>query len=215
METTYSPHCGGWFSNEPHSSTGSSSILIIPKIALVACLMFNAGTGAYVDDLARLRHNTQNGSFVCGPELFYSLETVYTRNTAEDVAKIRDVFSPAISDLAKCFQVSRQTIYNWLNGEQPTSEHSEKLEDLAIAADMFVESGMSVSGSLFKRKLHNGKTFFEVVRDGGSARDAVKLMIQITSREAGQKKILAARFAGRKAVQNNADVDLMAANDGV
>lgn len=215
METTYSSYYGGWLSNKPRSSTGSSSITMVPKIALVACLMFNAGTGAYADDHVRLRHNTQHGSFVCGPELFYSSETAYTRNAAEDVARVRDVFNPAISDLAKCFQVSRQTIYNWLNGEQLTPEHSEKLEDLAIAADMFAESGIPATGSLIKRKLHNGKTLFEVVRDGGSARDAVQMLIQITTRETSQRELLAARFAGRKAIQNNADVDFMAANDGV
>ena len=129
--------------------------------------------------------------------------------------QIRKVLSPAMSDLAKSFNVSRQTIYNWLNGEQPTPEHTARLRDLALVADIFAEAGVPVNSVLLKRKVIKGKNLFEIIREGGSIRDAAQLLLQIVRSETSQRERLTARFAGRKISQPFADSDIMAANDEV
>ncbi len=173
------------------------------------------GTGAYADDLSRLQQHRLNGHTSSLRMQSYAVKELPERTSVENLERIRKVFAPAVSDLAKCFSVSRQTIYNWLNGEQAASDHAERLRDLALAADMFNESGQVVNGPILKRKFLNGKNMFEVILDGGSAKDAALLLLQIVRRETSQRELLAARLSGRKILQSSADSDLMSENDAV
>jgi DNA-binding transcriptional regulator YiaG len=216
MGTVY-PNRGGWFDDQK-DSTGSSSVATATRCALAASLIslsVFSGTGASANDLEQLRNLQTNGPIVSNPIKVCTVESSPARSSVENLERIRSVFAPAVSDLAKTFNVSRQTIYNWLNGEQPTIEHTAKLKDLALAADTFAGAGIKVSGILLKRKITDGKNMFEVVQSGGSAADAAQLLMQIIKRESEQKERLAARYAGRTASQTSADSDLMAANDVV
>ena len=215
METVYSNR-GGWFSDR-QNSTGASACYLsgIPKYMLLASLFVGPGTGALADDISLLRQDRKNESIISNPTKIFIAETKSARTSAENMEQIRKVLSPAMSDLAKSFNVSRQTIYNWLNGEQPTPEHTARLRDLALVADMFAEAGVPVNSVLLKRKVIKGKNLFEVIREGRSARDAAQLLLQIVRSETIQRERLAARFAGRKVFQPSADSDIMAANDEV
>jgi DNA-binding transcriptional regulator YiaG len=212
MGTAYSNR-GGWFGNQVDSTGGPSSLISVPVYILAASLFVSAGTGAFADDLTRLRQHRINKTTISNPMQNGALELAAARTSAEDVERIRTILSPAMSDLAKTFNVSRQTIYNWLKGEQPTPEHTAKLKDLASAADAFADAGVPVNGILLKRKVIGGKSLFEVVGDGGSARDAAQLLLQVVLRETDQRERLVARFAGRKVFQPSADFDEMVAND--
>ena len=212
METGYSDR-GGWFINRPNSTGDSSCWSSIPKYVLAASLLVAAGTGALADDLTRLQQQRPNDSTISNSVKINVFETTYIRTPAEDMARIRDSLSPAMSDLAKSFNVSRQTIYNWLNGENPTSEHIVKLKDFALAADTFAAAGINMSGILLKRKITNGRNLFEYVQSGGAAVDAAQLLTQIIKQEREQKERITARYAGRTTSQSFADSDLMAAND--
>lgn len=216
MDTGYSNR-GGWFGDQKNS-TGSSSLATASRCALAASLIslsVFSGTGAAANDLEQLRKFQTNGPIVSNPIRVCTFESTSARSFVENLERIRSVFAPAVSDLAKTFNVSRQTIYNWLNGEQPTIEHTTRLKDLALAADTFADEGIKVSGILLKRKIIDGKNIFEIVQSGGSAADAAQLLMQIIKRESEQKARLAARYAGRTASQSFADSDLMAANDVV
>jgi predicted transcriptional regulator len=108
------------------------------------------------------------------------------------------VLKPAVTEVASLFGVSRQTIYDWQNGAQPTQANAGKLEDLAAAADVFVAEGISVTPYLLKRRIAGGKTVFEVFRDGGDTENAARQLAQMVLRESNQRRILEARMAGRK-----------------
>ena len=62
----------------------------------------------------------------------------HLRGPEGDLAQIRAVFKPSISDIAGIFGVSRQSVYNWIAGEKPSQESVERLDDLARAADLFL-----------------------------------------------------------------------------
>lgn len=212
METAYR---GGWFGNQ-QSATGESPYLKgIQNLILATGLFITTGTGVYADDVSRLRQQPRNESALSNPLKVYSVETKPERTPAEQIDQIRGVLSPAVSDLAKSFGVSRQTIYNWLNGEQPKPEHTIRLREFALAADLFAESGIPVNSATLKRKIIKGKNLFEIVSEGGSARDAAQILIQIVQREISQRERLDARLAGRKIGRPSADSDIMAANDEV
>lgn len=214
MEAAFSNR-GGWFAEQQTATGALSGVVSVSKYFLVAGLLVCAGTGALSDDHSRLQRGRLREPLPASSAMNYATEAEYARTPVEALQKIREILHPAVSDLAKCFKVSRQAIYNWQNGEQPSTEHATKLNDLALAADIFAESGKPVSGHILKRKIVNGKNLFEVVQDGGSAVETARLMLDILGREAKQRKLLSARFAGRSASQGFDDSDIMPANDRV
>jgi transcriptional regulator with XRE-family HTH domain len=209
------PSSGGWFADKLTSTGALSGGINISKYDLVSNLLERTGTGAFLDNFRRLRQNRFQKSFLSSPVMEYVVEEKYIRSPVEDLQRIREILQPAVSDLARCLKVSRQAIYNWQNGEQSSVNHAAKLNDLALAADMFAESGKPVSGYILKRKIVNEKNLFEVVQDGGSAIGAARLLLHIIGREASQRELLSARFAGRSASRSFDDSDLMQTNDKV
>jgi transcriptional regulator with XRE-family HTH domain len=115
----------------------------------------------------------------------------------QNLARIRKVFHPSIIELANLFGVSRQAIYDWQAGKGISSEHSEKLETLAKASAILASPGVPLS-QLLRRKLPGGKTFFEIVKDGGSAELAALKLLDLAKRDTEQRQRLEARLSGRK-----------------
>jgi transcriptional regulator with XRE-family HTH domain len=135
------------------------------------------------------------------------------RTPAEDLQRIRDILSPGMLNLAIIFGVSRQAIYNWLNGEQPRPEHLAKLKDFAQAADFLAEAGIALTGAVLKRPVIDGKNLFEIAQGDNSIQDAAKLLVQAVKREMKQRERLTNRFAGRKVVSRSVESDFPAIND--
>lgn len=139
-------------------------------------------------------------------------EVAHERTPVEDLARIREVLKPAVSDLAITFGVSRQSVYNWLNGESVAQENVAKLQDLAHAADVLAREGLTSNAALLKRKFANGRTLMQVAQAGESARDAALQLVHIHNREKAQRERMAARFANRPNATPSADFDLPLAN---
>ncbi|PTB27771.1 hypothetical protein C9I56_16280 [Paraburkholderia caribensis] len=118
-----------------------------------------------------------------------------------------------MSDLATTLGVSRQSVYNWLNGEQVADENAARLQDLAQAADVLDHEGIAVNAALLKRKFANGRTLMQVAQAGESARDAALVLVQIHRRETAQRERMNARFADRAKTPATADFDLPPSND--
>jgi transcriptional regulator with XRE-family HTH domain len=137
----------------------------------------------------------------------------HVRTPQENIAQIRAVFKPSIAELASIFNVSRQTVYNWISGEKPSLESVEKLNDLATAADLFLTEGSTSSSFLARRKLENGKTLVEIVRDGGSAQNAARALLQIAQKEISQRQTLQRRLANRTPAQEYSDIGSPMLND--
>jgi len=200
---------GGWFNDQP-ASTGSS--FSTNKVAcLFAATMLAVGTGGAIDYHWWQQH--KSGSIMPTTLKVPTIEVAPVRSPAEDLERVREIFSPAISDLARALGVSRQAVYNWVNGEQPKPEHLAKLRALAQAADAVAEAGIPVTGALLKRKVVDGNNLFEVGQFGGSVRDAVQLLIQLVRHETEQRERMTARFADRKGSSRSVESDFPAAND--
>jgi len=201
---------GGWFANQPESTGASLSMAKV--VNLLAATMLGVGTGGAIGLHFLRQHqleNVRSSTFLKVP----TIETAFVRGALDDLARIREVFSPAISDLAKALGVSRQAVYNWTNGEQPKPEHLAKLSDFAQAADVIAEAGIPVNGALLKRKIVENKNLFEVVQSGGSARNTAQFLVQVLRRESEQRQRIAARFSNRKESSRSAESDFPAPND--
>jgi|TARA_Y100001937_G_scaffold22972_1_gene32890 transcriptional regulator with XRE-family HTH domain len=195
---TFTSHAGGW-GRRP--STGATLGLVILASTTIPGV---TNTGYLV---------------VCNtapPKEAISNFTVPTpenveRLPSENLKVIRDYFKPAISDLASAFGVTRQSIYNWVNGAPVNEENYSKLQDLARAADVLVLEGIEMNISLLKRKFSGGKTLFQIVSSGGSAQEAARQLATVYKREQEQRAYLDKLRAKRQSGAQSADFDLPAA----
>ena len=97
----------------------------------------------------------------------------------EYLNRIEQVLQVSVSDLAKMLGVSRQAIYKWKNGESIGLESAHKLEQLALAADVFIESGTEITPFMLRRTVKNDQNFLELVQQGNSAVEAAQILVQL------------------------------------
>jgi transcriptional regulator with XRE-family HTH domain len=159
---------------------------------------FVAGTlGLLTPDYFAQRGATSNWPF----SLVSNERTVLgnvQNSIAQAIFRIREIFKLTITELAALSGVSRQTVYDWQSGKGITVVHADRLEELSKAADLFADSGLSISPRILRRKLTSGKTLFDVIRDGEPAEEATRSLIQMLRREGEQRRSLDARLANRK-----------------
>lgn len=120
-----------------------------------------------------------------------------TRSPVDDLAHIRNVLHPAVTDLSNALGVSRQAVYTWQAGNAIAPENAERLADLARAADLFAKEGLTATAQMLKRRISEGKNLFEIVREGGSAQIAAHALIEILRHEDSQRKLLRAKLGNR------------------
>ena len=202
---------GGWVTDRP-AATGVTSTLVrcVGWMTAAGAALTGIGTGGELS-LERLHRSAQQAQR--SASAFEVAEVDQIRTPGENLSRIRKVLNPAISDLATTFGVSRQSVYNWLNGEPVASENAAKLKDLAQAADLLSHAGVSINSAMLKRRFANGRTLMQVAQAGESAREAVLILIQIHKREVAQRERINARFANRPKTPASADFDLPSPND--
>lgn len=205
--TTY----GGWVADRPAATGVSSTVVrLVGWMAAAGAVLSSIGTGGElsIEQLQRSVHPVQHTA----PTVDLA-DVAPVRSPAEDLVRIREVLKPAVSDLATTFGVSRQSVYNWLNGEPVAEENAANLQDLAQAADILAHEGITVNAALLKRKFAKGRTLLQVAQAGESARDAALQLVHIHKRETTQRERMAARFATRGKTTPSADFDLPSASD--
>lgn len=206
---------GGWL-NDQSPATGASSSLTravrTNALAVGLGLLTSAGTGATVSDIQLLQLHRQQGASISSWGIPV-VESLPSRTAAEDIERIREVLSPSVSELAGVFHVSRQTLYNWLNGESPSPERMARVQEVAQAADLIAESGVRVTGALMKRKVREGRSVLETAREGGSVYEAAQMLVQIARHEAEQRQRMSARLAGRQTASRSVESEFPAEND--
>jgi transcriptional regulator with XRE-family HTH domain len=138
------------------------------------------GTGG-VEDLhfARLRQGYSpftiiNGQLALTPDTY----APYT----DLMKEIKAGFGRTMSHLPAVFGVSRQTLYNWLNGEAPREQYQVKLIQLASAARVFTKAGFKPTALSFERIVAQGKSFVELMAQGADGKETAELLLRIEKR---------------------------------
>lgn len=181
----------GWsYSGNIFKSTGMAVGTIISLFSPISEANIGTAGSRYIELNAVTHSNTLNLKV-------NNSSTYATRTPQENLSRIRAILKCNVSDIANVFGVSRQAIYNWASGEEPTPIYANKLQDLALAADLFAAEGIALNGHILKRKISNGKTLFDVTSSGESARDAAQTLIRVLNRESEQRKVLNIRLANR------------------
>lgn len=200
MYATVQPSGGGMTRTAIGSlsaSEGRGTTVLTPylKCALLA------GTGGYTTVDYFAKRNDHGYKFVqferIPPATQIAVQEDIVRTAAENLARIREILKPTITELAHLFGVSRQAVYDWQAGKPTAPENAAKLDDLAKAADALALTGIEGSSQLLRRKIAKSKSLLDVVREGGSAASAAQVLAQTLGREAKQREQLALRLAGR------------------
>ena len=167
-------------------------------VAIVTAIALQVGTGGAQTAEYYKQRGLKGYAFATYDPAPAIEEPASTRTPSEDLSHIRAVLRPTITDLARALGVSRQAIYDWQSGKQIAAENAARLADLARAADVFAAEGLTASAQLLQRPIVSGKRLFDIAREGGSAEEAARKLIQMMRRELRQRQMLAERLANRK-----------------
>jgi transcriptional regulator with XRE-family HTH domain len=113
--------------------------------------------------------------------------------------EIKSGFGRTMTRLPEVFGVSRQTLYNWLNGETPKPAHQEKLRQLAEAARMFSALGFKPTSLALDRTISRGKSLLQLLGEGEDGRKSANKLVSIVQRGNEAKAKLDELLDGRKA----------------
>jgi transcriptional regulator with XRE-family HTH domain len=191
----------GWFNTEPRTGEASTSLKIV-LVAMAGIPLLAVQHTDYVENNVTVRAsgNVQYQNVAVLSQNEFSIE--------QSLERIKTVFGFGISKLSVAMGVSRQAIYNWKNGEQPTAENIVKLQDLTNAAKTISESGIAVTGLLMKRKIAGGESLLDLALEGSSVSEAALLLVRQVRLEQDQQARLASRFVARRPSSVSIDSDL-------
>lgn len=125
---------------------------------------------------------------------------------AKLMGQVKSGFGRTMSRLPEVFGVSRQTLYNWLEGETPKAAHQERLRQLAEAAKVFSELGIKPTSPMLDQTVAQGKSFLQLMAAGTNGREAANGLLRIVHRGAESRAKLDALLNGRKTKLAAADM---------
>lgn len=132
---------------------------------------------------------------------------------AELMNVARAGFGRTMSRLPEVFDVSRQTLYNWLNGETPKPEHQGRIRELAAAATVFAQLGFKPTSNALDRSLLQGKSFLELLHDGADGKELAQKLVRVERRGEEPRAKLDELLEGRTARPARGDLGAPALNE--
>lgn len=118
-----------------------------------------------------------------------TIEQVPSLSAADNLDFATRVLQLNQSELARALNVSRQTIYNWQDGEAISTQNSEKLANLAVAAELFSGLDRRKIKELVRRKI-GGLTILEVVARGQSTKAFAQQLLARAARDELQRTLV-------------------------
>ena len=116
---------------------------------------------------------------------------------ADIMKEVQNGFGRTMSQLPAVFGVSRQTLYNWLKGEEPKEHHHDKLKQLAAAARVFAEESVKLTTLSLDRTVAQGKSFVELLGEGADGEETAQQLVRIMKRGAAERAKLDALLGDR------------------
>ena len=139
-------------------------------------------------------------------EVLESIQPIVDAPYVKLMEQVRAGFGRTLSRLPEVFGVSRQTLYNWLDGETPKPAHQERLRQLAQAAQVFIDLGIKPTVPMLDRTVAQGKTLLQLLAAGGDGKESAKKLVRIIQRGSDASAQLDRLLAGRKAPVKAADL---------
>lgn len=132
---------------------------------------------------------------------------------AKLMGQVKAGFGRTMSRLPEVFGVSRQTLYNWLDGETPKPAHQDRLRQLAEAAQVFAELGVKPTALMLDRTVARGKSFLQLLASGANGKETAKKLVRIVQRGNDSRTKLDDLLTGRQAKLTASDLGAPALNE--
>jgi transcriptional regulator with XRE-family HTH domain len=120
------------------------------------------------------------------------------RTSAQQLEFIRSTARLSVTELARVFSVTRQTVHEWCQGAPLASHNARRLDKLADAITLLLDAVGTIAVQDLRRSVRAGLSLLEAVRADGNVSAAARELVETLTREAAQRKRLAARFARRR-----------------
>lgn len=127
--------------------------------------------------------------------------------------QVKAGFGRTMSRLPEVFGVSRQTLYNWRDGETPKAAYQERLRQLADAAQVFADFGITPTTPMLDRTVTQGKTFLQLMASGADGKETAKKLVRVVQRGNVSRAKLDNLLAGRKTKFSASDIGAPALNE--
>ncbi len=125
---------------------------------------------------------------------------------AKLMEQVKAGFGRTMSRLPEAFGVSRQTLYNWLEGETPKAAHQERLRQLAEAANVFAGLGVKPTTPMLDQTVSQGKSFLQLMAAGADGKVTAMKLVRIVQRGSESRSKLDSLLAGRRAKLSASDI---------
>ncbi len=152
------------------------------------------GTG----DLLPLEARPEQSTTSIGSLLIDDRSSEPIRTTSQQLEFIRSTTRLSVTELARIFSVTRQTVHEWCHGAPLAPHNARRLQKLTDAVMLLIESVGTLTVHDLRRPVRAGPSLLEVVRTDGNVLTVSRGLIETLAREAAQRTRLAARFAGRR-----------------
>lgn len=173
-----------------------------------------SGTGG-IEDVQFVMSRQGYSPFVILKMELATAQEIYAPYT-DLMKEVKASFGRTMSHLPAVFGVSRQTLYNWLNGEIPKERHQGKLVQLAAAARVFIEAGFKPTAVSLDRTVAQGKSFLELIGQGTDGKETAEKLIRLEKRRASARAKLDALLGDRSSSRPDiADMGRPAFNENV
>jgi hypothetical protein len=96
--------------------------------------------------------------------------------------KVKNGFGRNFSRLPSVFGVSRQSLYNWVNGETPNERHQPKIAELSKAAQVFEKHSFTPTQTDLDHPLVDGKSFLELMAEGHAGAEHAQMLVRVSKR---------------------------------
>jgi hypothetical protein len=101
---------------------------------------------------------------------------------ASMMEKVKAGFGRNFSRLPSVFSVSRQSLYNWINGETPSERHKAKIAELSKAAQIFEKLAFTPTQTDLDHPLIDGKSFLELMAEGHAGAEHAEMLVRVSKR---------------------------------
>jgi len=152
------------------------------------------GTGG----LLPLDEQLEQSSTSIGSLLIDDRDTKQAHTSAQQLAFIRSTTRLSVTELARTFSVTRQTVHEWCQGAPLASHNARRLDKLADAITLLLDAIGNVTGRDLRRPVRGGPSLLDTVRADGNVSAATRELSETFTREGAQRQRLTARFAGRR-----------------
>jgi transcriptional regulator with XRE-family HTH domain len=190
LRRTWSGSLSAWSSLAQTHSAPPPEISARPRVQLYVI----EGTGG----LLPLDERLEPSSTSIGSLLIDDRDDERARTSAQKLELIRSATRLSVTELARVFSVTRQTVHEWCQGAPLASHNARRLDKLTVAVTLLLDAVGTVTVQDLRRSVRAGPSLLDAVRADGDVWATARELIQTLTREAAQRRRLAARFAARR-----------------